>query len=141
MVSPSTCGENWQCGGFSSCTAGFQNRTCLDVNNCGTAISKPVEVIACGQCVEVWECTGWGNCAAGLQSRTCSDVANCNAFAGKPVEEIQCAILPSSMVFQPSVTEGSSIVAGSAAGGEGNLINSAITTIVSFFSWVSDLFR
>lgn len=140
VVSPSTCSEDWQCGAFSNCSNGFQNRVCIDNNHCGTAISKPVEVIACGQCVEIWECTGWGGCAAGLQSRTCSDVANCGTFSAKPVEGIQCAILPSGVVFQPSVTEGSPIVAGS-AGGEGNFINSAIATIVSFFSWVSDLFR
>ncbi len=140
VVSPSVCSENWQCGVFSSCTAGFQNRTCVDNNYCGTAISKPVEVIACGQCVETWQCTGWGNCAAGLQSRICNDVARCGTFTSKPVEEIQCAIPPSSTAFQPSVTQGSSVVAGN-AGGEGNFINSAITTIVSFFSWVTDLFR
>ncbi|MDP3741907.1 MAG: metallophosphoesterase family protein [Candidatus Micrarchaeota archaeon] len=141
IVSPLVCSENWQCDEFSTCNGDVQRRACVDVNRCGTAISKPVETIACGQCVEAWECTGWENCAAGTQARQCIDVANCGTQVGKPVEAIQCAISPSGTPFEPSVTQGIPVVAGPNSASEGNFINSAFTSIVSFFSWVTDLFR
>ena len=42
------CKEEWECGNWSICRIdGFQNRTCIDKNNCGTFEDKPPEVQKC----------------------------------------------------------------------------------------------
>jgi hypothetical protein len=42
------CTENWTCSAWSDCTSeGKQYRTCSDLNNCGTSISKPAIIEDC----------------------------------------------------------------------------------------------
>ncbi len=41
------CTPNWSCSAWSECIDGLQNRTCVDLNNCGTPVGKPVETRAC----------------------------------------------------------------------------------------------
>jgi len=42
------CEEDWVCGNWSKCSIeGWQNRTCVDRNNCGTFEKKPLEVQKC----------------------------------------------------------------------------------------------
>lgn len=41
------CAESWECNQWSSCSAGSQSRACIDINNCGTTTSKPVEFQSC----------------------------------------------------------------------------------------------
>ncbi len=43
------CTESWSCPDWStiSCVSGTQTRTCTDLNNCGTIISKPLESQSC----------------------------------------------------------------------------------------------
>jgi hypothetical protein len=42
-----TCKENWKCTKSGSCTNGIQNYNCIDLNNCGTELEKPVEQRSC----------------------------------------------------------------------------------------------
>ena len=42
------CVENWECGNWSACRIdGFQNRSCIDKNDCETFEDKPPEVQKC----------------------------------------------------------------------------------------------
>jgi len=43
----SSCVENWQCTGWSSCEDGKQRRACTDSNKCGTFLLKPAESKEC----------------------------------------------------------------------------------------------
>ncbi|MEM4703333.1 MAG: Ig-like domain-containing protein [Candidatus Pacearchaeota archaeon] len=42
-----TCKENWICTPWGPCVAGFEYRTCKDINNCGTTLEKPDEKQTC----------------------------------------------------------------------------------------------
>jgi len=42
-----SCVENWDCTDWSTCSGGIQTRTCIDLNSCGTNISKPAESQSC----------------------------------------------------------------------------------------------
>jgi len=43
-----TCTPNWQCSSWSECnTTGTQTRSCIDMSNCATNESKPIESQAC----------------------------------------------------------------------------------------------
>jgi len=41
------CQENWNCTEWSECKGGVQSRKCIDLNNCGTTIHKPLTVRKC----------------------------------------------------------------------------------------------
>lgn len=41
------CTENWNCTNWSVCIGEEQNRTCTDLNNCGTTKNKPAGIQAC----------------------------------------------------------------------------------------------
>jgi hypothetical protein len=41
------CVENWFCRGWSECLGGVQTRTCVDMNACGTAYSRPHDEQIC----------------------------------------------------------------------------------------------
>ncbi|MFH0832197.1 MAG: lamin tail domain-containing protein [Candidatus Aenigmatarchaeota archaeon] len=41
------CVESWNCSAWSECLNIQQNRTCYDVNNCGTLLNKPNETQEC----------------------------------------------------------------------------------------------
>jgi len=41
------CIENWACTSWSECKDGISERTCADVNKCGTAENKPTETNSC----------------------------------------------------------------------------------------------
>lgn len=42
------CTEKWVCGNWSECRIdGYQNRTCIDINNCGTYDTRPAENQKC----------------------------------------------------------------------------------------------
>ena len=41
------CVESWSCTDWSECHSGTQTKTCTDVNNCGTTLSKPLESQSC----------------------------------------------------------------------------------------------
>ncbi|MFH1331928.1 MAG: hypothetical protein ABIH63_01450 [archaeon] len=47
LPSNETCTENWSCGDWSDCADSQQTRTCVDLNDCNTTTSKPVEVEVC----------------------------------------------------------------------------------------------
>ncbi len=49
------CTENWQCADWSECTEGTQTRTCTDINNCGTALNKPVTSQECKIAEYTWQ--------------------------------------------------------------------------------------
>lgn len=36
-----SCTESWSCGAWGTCLSGLQNRTCTDVNDCGTTDDRP----------------------------------------------------------------------------------------------------
>ena len=44
IFTPISCTENWTCGNWTSCINNTQNRTCTDLNNCGTNITKLSEI-------------------------------------------------------------------------------------------------
>ena len=93
-----SCEENWQCSEWSLCENGTQTRTCNDVNNCGTALTKPETESNClsrechNGCCPSWNCTDFGECQAkynineilsgteikeGTSKKTCEDLADC----------------------------------------------------------------
>lgn len=41
------CQESWVCSGWKGCVNGLKKRTCMDENNCGTEIDKPVISESC----------------------------------------------------------------------------------------------
>jgi hypothetical protein len=45
--SSDNCEENWSCNDWSKCIDGTQNRTCIDLEDCGTTDDKPIEIISC----------------------------------------------------------------------------------------------
>ncbi len=44
---PEVCEEDWLCTEWTECEENIQARGCVDRNNCGTTINKPVEVEEC----------------------------------------------------------------------------------------------
>jgi hypothetical protein len=75
---------------WSSCLNGQQNRTCNDLNSCGTTTLKPNETQSC-ECVENWSCSSWSSCLDGQQDRTCNDLNSCGTTTNKPDEEQNCS--------------------------------------------------
>ncbi len=47
--SPSTdaCTENWECGEWSECSGGYETRSCIELNDCGTTQNTPEESRSC----------------------------------------------------------------------------------------------
>jgi len=45
--SSDSCEENWSCSDWSECIDGTQNRTCVDLEDCGTTNKKPIEMQMC----------------------------------------------------------------------------------------------
>ena len=93
-IHESTCTENWNCGGWSSCSEqGSQTRTCNDLNSCGTTKNKPATTQSCTYtCVEDWSCTDWSSCTSGQQTRTCTNSNSCGITTDKPNEQQSCAL-------------------------------------------------
>ncbi len=48
-VAEAGCVENWTCSEWGPCINNQQNRTCTDLNNCGTTINKPEETRSCAE--------------------------------------------------------------------------------------------
>lgn len=95
------CTENWTCGNWTSCINSTQNRTCADLNNCGTNISKPISInnscnftISPVICTPQWNCTTWSPCLNNIQIQTCVDINSCNNNTNKPAENRTCQIAP-----------------------------------------------
>jgi cellulose biosynthesis protein BcsQ len=74
---PSVCHEKWECTQWSECRPeGFQYRTCIDVNKCGTTEDKPKEKR---------ECTYIGTCDDGIQNchdGSCEEGIDCGGPCG-----------------------------------------------------------
>lgn len=45
--SATTCEPDWQCSEWTACVNGFENRRCIDANQCGTEDGRPAETQAC----------------------------------------------------------------------------------------------
>jgi hypothetical protein len=87
-LSQDFCEENWECGEWSECIEGFQNRNCIDLNDCGTIENMPKEIRPC--CEENWECGEWSECIEGTQTRNCIDLNKCETEFEKPAETKKC---------------------------------------------------
>lgn len=91
------CTPDWSCTDWSVCTVEKQQRTCLDRQQCGSDLGKPIEEQACTAevavepCREQWSCTAWAACQAGTQSRICTDAAACGTSVQKPTETADCS--------------------------------------------------
>lgn len=86
---PPVCSEKWVCSEWSTCESGMQSRACVDSNECGTALQKPIVGQPCS-CVENWSCTNWSACTNNKQTRTCADLNACNTTNNKPLELQSC---------------------------------------------------
>jgi len=85
------CVESWSCGGWTTCAAEEQTRTCTDANACGTELLKPIETQACVEdCVESWSCSDWATCTDEEQTRTCTDDNSCGTNMTQPIELTSC---------------------------------------------------
>lgn len=74
----STCTENWDCDGWSSCVNKLQTRMCTDLNQCGTEADKPVQSQECTlDCTPNWSIGEWENCVNGIQTRKVYDYSQC----------------------------------------------------------------
>ncbi|MBU1974891.1 MAG: hypothetical protein KKG59_00650 [Nanoarchaeota archaeon] len=98
------CAESWNCSDYSDCDNGTQNRTCIDLNACGTYVNMPSENQSCN-CTENWQCTSWSTCANSQQSRSCVDTNGCGIEATRPSELQACEEQSA-----PETTGGSPIV-------------------------------
>jgi len=87
------CTESWDCSAFGTCSNSIQTRTCTDINNCGTALSKPSEQQTC---VLITECNtanvGIRKCYSATKYQTClasgswSGILSCtNACTGQGI--------------------------------------------------------
>lgn len=91
------CTEDWNCTKWSVCSENeLQNRTCIDLNDCGINVNKPVLVQSCNYieepCDELWRCENWSECINGTKTRECGEWNNCNTTIDKPLEELECCI-------------------------------------------------
>ncbi|PIN89766.1 hypothetical protein COU57_05380 [Candidatus Pacearchaeota archaeon CG10_big_fil_rev_8_21_14_0_10_32_14] len=41
------CNERWNCDDWGACSLSFQNRTCQDLNACGTSLYEPPKQRSC----------------------------------------------------------------------------------------------
>ncbi len=90
------CQENWNCTNWTDvndigegCGAGI----CEDLEDCGTAFNKPLEIKSCiseGECTPSWTCTGFGKCIDGFKERICTDSEDCGVDTNKPSEISEC---------------------------------------------------
>jgi|GEM_PF-2031287 len=87
----SYCVENWNCSDWSACSYGSQYRNCADLNNCGTAFTKPAISQNCSICAENWICSVWSYCAYGRQQRTCTDYNHCGTGYNQPITSQTCS--------------------------------------------------
>ena len=90
----SSCTENWNCTDWTNITDQCGERTCADLNNCGTTFDKPLESKDCslgsGGCIPDWICTDYGECVDGFKERVCTDSNNCEVGTDKPDETSKC---------------------------------------------------
>ena len=96
---PTVCFSNWQMTSWGECMSGFQERSVIDLNNCGTESNKPASVQPCGgrggvipeDCTPEWDCTEWSKCRSdGTQERACHDVQECGTGEGRPPLQESC---------------------------------------------------
>lgn len=89
------CTESWVCSDYGTCVNSAEKRTCADINNCGTEISKPIESRICTisnpLCIENWECGSWSSCTSGFISRICNDKNNCGSMKTIPTLKQICS--------------------------------------------------
>jgi hypothetical protein len=85
------CDEDWNCTAWSNCTyENIQNRSCEDLNECGSTFNKPKLSLEC-TCIEDWNCTTWGICSKdGNQARNCTDLNDCRNLDNMPVILREC---------------------------------------------------
>jgi len=71
----SECEENWDCGSWSECVNGEQERDCIDLNNCGTINERPTLIQSCDLDESVSElyCQQLYDLAISLQGKKCGD--------------------------------------------------------------------
>jgi len=144
------CFEAWSCTDWSICQNGQQNRTCIDLNSCGTEEEMPAENQSCQEaggvepeepeepdtepeiCQEDWQCTDWSICSNQLQTRTCTDTNDCGTEEEKPGESRECDVVGGSEEEPEIIYRETYIVTGTNQGGgpqvrifdkEGNLRN------------------
>jgi len=94
LVQPKpVCTESWTCSDWNLCSNNIQTRTCKDINECGTILSKPQESQSCViECIPKWSCTAWSTCFSSFQTRTCTDLNKCNILTNKPKESQSCTL-------------------------------------------------
>ena len=109
------CQESWRCTSWSICLNSTQKRVCADRNECGTNLSKPIEMQGCNQtiisednqslanktsfvCNMDWKCGDWSACSNGIQVRGCeyirvpqhSSEQPCPTESNKPLTTQKC---------------------------------------------------
>lgn len=79
------CTPQWNCTGWSSCFAGWQNRSCSDVKNCNLPQTQPNETQRCTlggaeetSCEYQWACGSWSACVGNLRTRSCTRTDTCD---------------------------------------------------------------
>ncbi len=99
IVESTVCIENWDCTDWSDCKKKSQDRTCTDLNSCGTTNQKPEETQTCkpgggpssgGDCTPKWKCTKWSKCVEDEKTRECTDQRKCGDDSSKPDETEAC---------------------------------------------------
>lgn len=84
------CGSQVDCGGWSNCSGGFQNRTCTNSSDCFEDYDFN-QIRACGiTCVQNWSVGNWSECVGGLQIRTVYDRNACGNETGMPTTNQTC---------------------------------------------------
>jgi hypothetical protein len=86
-VNVKECNSQWNCSEWSNCICGNQNRTCRDLNSCGTN-NKPLEIRTCSY-NSVWSCGNWGECLNDFQHRVCTELNSCNSSS---IESRDCSM-------------------------------------------------
>jgi len=89
------CEEDWECGDWSGCVAGEGIRNCVDLNDCGTTINRPLENKVC-----------LGGSVSGTKTFiNGGDISDCNFVAGVCSDYVYsfCCNLDSSKVGKKSI--------------------------------------
>jgi len=95
-----TCFEDWDCPDWEDIDcpeSGIKTRTCTDLNDCGTTISRPDLATSCTYiCNEDWDCPDWEDIdcpSSGIKVRTCTDDNNCGTTNQRPPITTTCTYI------------------------------------------------
>jgi hypothetical protein len=90
IYTPIICVEEINCGSWSTCISGQQNRTCINSTCSGNFTYFQNQSCSSSTCVVNWSVGSWSTCFNSLQTRTVVDLNSCANLTGKPATNQTC---------------------------------------------------